>query len=121
MVRTALYIWNPYFGTYESASVVGCSYTSPQFCHVMTKSVSRAVLQVHKLACRVGDHVMDKELIYEKLPADIAERHVLLMDPILATGNSAVRAIQVGMVLTWTSQHKERASPMPAEEPCRRA
>ena len=61
---------------------------------------------------------MDKELIYEKLPADIAERHVLLMDPILATGNSAVRAIQVGMVLTWTSQHKERASPMPAEEPC---
>ncbi len=38
---------------------------------------------------------MDKELIYEKLPADIAERHVLLMDPILATGNSAIRAIQV--------------------------
>jgi uracil phosphoribosyltransferase len=45
--------------------------------------------------CRVGDHVMDKELIYEKLPADIADRHVLLMDPILATGNSAVKAIQV--------------------------
>jgi uridine kinase len=44
---------------------------------------------------RVGDHVMDKELIYEKLPADIAERHVLLMDPILATGNSAIKAIQV--------------------------
>ena len=38
---------------------------------------------------------MEKELIYEKLPADIAERHVLVMDPILATGNSAVRAIQV--------------------------
>ena len=47
--------------------------------------------------CRVGDHVMDKELIYEKLPADIAERHVLLMDPILATGNSAVKAIQVSI------------------------
>ena len=44
---------------------------------------------------RVGDNVVDKELIYEKLPADIAERHVLLMDPILATGNSAVKAIQV--------------------------
>ena len=40
---------------------------------------------------------MDKELIYEKLPADIAERHVLLMDPILATGNSAVKAIQVSL------------------------
>jgi hypothetical protein len=44
---------------------------------------------------RVGDNVVDKELIYEKLPADIAERHVLVMDPILATGNSAVKAIQV--------------------------
>ena len=59
---------------------------------------------------------MDKELIYEKLPADIAERHVLLMDPILATGNSAVRAIQVGMVSAWTSQHRERAGPIPAEQ-----
>ena len=37
----------------------------------------------------------EEELIYEKLPADIAERHVLLLDPILATGNSAARAIQV--------------------------
>ncbi len=53
-----------------------------------------------RFLCRVGDHVMDKELIYEKLPADIAERHVLLMDPILATGNSAVKAIQVS--LCWT-------------------
>ena len=50
----------------------------------------------HLSACRVGDHIMEKELIYEKLPADIAERHVLVMDPILATGNSAIRAIQVG-------------------------
>lgn len=26
------------------------------------------------------------QLIYEKLPADIASRHVLLLDPVLATG-----------------------------------
>lgn len=38
---------------------------------------------------------MEKDLIYEKLPCDIAERHVLLMDPILATGNSAAKAIRV--------------------------
>ena len=42
----------------------------------------------------MGDSVVE-ELIYEKLPGDIAQRHVLLMDPILATGNSAARAIQV--------------------------
>jgi len=27
------------------------------------------------------------QLIYEKLPKDISERHVLLLDPVLATGN----------------------------------
>lgn len=41
---------------------------------------------------------MSEELVYEKLPKDIAERHVLLMDPILATGHSAERAINVSMV-----------------------
>ena len=55
--------------------------------------------------CRVGDHVMDKELIYEKLPADIADRHVLLMDPILATGNSVIRAIQVSSTSLHSSKN----------------
>ncbi|KAL9454356.1 hypothetical protein AB3S75_009862 [Citrus x aurantiifolia] len=36
-----------------------------------------------------------KQLIYEKLPNDISERQVLLLDPVLATGNSANRAIQL--------------------------
>ena len=35
------------------------------------------------------------ELIYEKLPKDIAKRNVLLMDPILATGRSVCEAIDV--------------------------
>ena len=38
---------------------------------------------------------MEQEIVYEKLPADIAERYVLLMDPILGTGGSAARAVQV--------------------------
>ena len=38
--------------------------------------------------------VKNDYIVYQKLPADIAERHVLLLDPILATGNSACRAIQ---------------------------
>ena len=46
------------------------------------------------MSCRVRDQLVEQELIYEKLPKDIADRHVLLMDPILATGNSAARAIQ---------------------------
>lgn len=33
-------------------------------------------------------------VIYEKLPADIADRYVLLLDPILATGVSSISAIE---------------------------
>lgn len=49
------------------------------------------------LVHRTGDRLVngEKELIYEKLPVDIAERYVLLMDPILGTGASAARAVQV--------------------------
>ncbi|KMZ61907.1 Uridine kinase [Zostera marina] len=36
-----------------------------------------------------------KHLIYKKLPGDISERHVLLLDPVLGTGNSVNQAIQL--------------------------
>ncbi|XP_072971635.1 uridine/cytidine kinase UKL1, chloroplastic-like isoform X5 [Typha angustifolia] len=42
---------------------------------------------------RDGDN--GKQLIYHKLPNDIAERHVLLLDPVLATGNSVYQAIEL--------------------------
>jgi len=35
------------------------------------------------------------ELVYEKLPLDVGDRYVMLMDPILGTGNTASRAIDV--------------------------
>ncbi|KAK4264501.1 hypothetical protein QN277_025665 [Acacia crassicarpa] len=40
---------------------------------------------------REGD---ETQLIYGKLPKDISERHVLLLDPVLGTGNSASQAIE---------------------------
>ena len=40
---------------------------------------------------------MERTLVYEKLPADIASRRVLLLDPILATGHSAAEAIKLLM------------------------
>ncbi|XP_065874739.1 uridine kinase-like protein 5 [Euphorbia lathyris] len=36
-----------------------------------------------------------RQLIYEKLPADISSRHVLLLDPVIASGNCAVKAISL--------------------------
>jgi uridine kinase len=38
---------------------------------------------------------MEQEIVYEKLPTDIADRFVLLMDPILGSGGSATRAVNV--------------------------
>jgi uracil phosphoribosyltransferase len=35
------------------------------------------------------------KLFFAKLPEDIAERYVLLLDPMLATGGSAMKAIEV--------------------------
>ena len=54
-------------------------------------------------ACARNESV-EEELVYEKLPKDIHERHVLLMDPILGTGNTASRAIQVRASLNKPSQ-----------------
>ncbi|XP_020253531.1 uridine kinase-like protein 3 isoform X2 [Asparagus officinalis] len=42
---------------------------------------------------REGDK--GQQLIYHNLPKDISNRHVLLLDPILGTGNSAVQAISL--------------------------
>ena len=44
--------------------------------------------------CRVGDAAVEQELVYEKMPSDIAERSVLLMDPMLGSGSSAAKAIE---------------------------
>jgi uracil phosphoribosyltransferase len=44
--------------------------------------------------CRHGSQE-EEEVIYERLPSDIAERHVLLLDPLVGTGRTACRAVQV--------------------------
>ncbi|KAI8533580.1 hypothetical protein RHMOL_Rhmol10G0021100 [Rhododendron molle] len=43
----------------------------------------------------LGEGDNGRQLIYEKLPADISSRHVLLLDPVLASGNSAIKAISL--------------------------
>ena len=65
---------------------------------------------------------MEQEIVYEKLPTDIAERYVLLMDPILGTGGSASRAVNVLLekgvqeskifFLRWEASHGQRGPPV---------
>ncbi|KAL3895981.1 MAG: hypothetical protein SGCHY_004369 [Lobulomycetales sp.] len=53
-------------------------------------------------SCRIGKILIQRDeqtalprLFYEKLPLDIASRYCLLLDPMLATGGSAIKAIAV--------------------------
>lgn len=53
------------------------------------------------LSCPIGkiliqrDHDANAKLMYHKLPLDIAQRFVFLMDPMLATGGTAIKGISV--------------------------
>ncbi|KAK9938992.1 hypothetical protein M0R45_015702 [Rubus argutus] len=42
-----------------------------------------------------GEGNNGRQLIYEKLPKDISSRHVLFLDPVLSSGNSAIKAISL--------------------------
>ena len=65
------------------------------------ESMEKAVREVCR-AIRIGKILIQRDeettlpkLIYHKLPEDIAKRHVLLLDPMLATGGSVCKAIEV--------------------------
>jgi uracil phosphoribosyltransferase len=53
------------------------------------------VARVGFLGLYRNEDTLDPVTYYEKLPADLAEREVLLLDPMLATGGSAVRAVDL--------------------------
>ncbi len=65
------------------------------------ESMEKAVREVCR-AIRIGKILIQRDeetalptLFYAKLPEDIANRHVLLLDPMLATGGSVCKAIEV--------------------------
>lgn len=60
--------------------------------HLLSNSL---IIRIVNFAFSSGDY----NLIYEKLPRDIADRYVFLMDPIIGTGRSAARCIEVSFVL----------------------
>jgi len=58
------------------------------------RDVCRSV-RIGKILIQRDENTAQPKLFYSKLPEDIAERYVLLLDPMLATGGSAIRAIEV--------------------------
>ncbi|XP_058101978.1 uridine kinase-like protein 3 isoform X9 [Magnolia sinica] len=77
---------------------IGCIYTGVVFfkrlCGVSIIRSGESMENALRACCKGikigkilihGDRNNDRQLIYEKLPSDISSRHVLLLDPILAT------------------------------------
>jgi len=52
-------------------------------------------VRIGKILIQRNEETSKPKLFYEKLPPDIANRWVLLLDPMLATGGSAIMAVEV--------------------------
>jgi uracil phosphoribosyltransferase len=91
------------------ATPVGHAYAGVQFegkiCGVSIMRAGEAMEQALRECCRsvrIGKILIQRDeetakpkLFYDKLPTDIASRWVLLLDPMLATGGSALMAVDV--------------------------
>ncbi|WOK94473.1 uridine kinase-like protein 4 [Canna indica] len=96
------------FNEKQVTTPTGSVYTGVEFCKRLCgisvirsgESMENALRECCK-GIKIGKILIHKEgdksqqLIYYNLPKDIADRNVLLLDPILATGNSAVKAISL--------------------------
>jgi len=60
------------------------------------REVCRSV-RIGKILIQRDEETALPKLFYAKLPQDIASRYVLLLDPMLATGGSAMKAVEVIM------------------------
>ncbi|GAA0384371.1 uracil phosphoribosyltransferase [Microbispora corallina] len=97
------------FEPYDVQTPVGRTYhglrVGPQICGVAVARAGESMeAELRALApdVRIGKILIQRDtvtklphLYYAKLPLDIARRHVLLLDPMLATGGTALAAIEV--------------------------
>ncbi|KAI6168946.1 PRTase-like protein [Pisolithus thermaeus] len=58
------------------------------------REVCRSV-RIGKILIQRDEETAQPKLFYCKFPEDIAQRYVLLLDPMLATGGSAIKAVEI--------------------------
>ena len=69
------------------------------------RAVAKSV-RIGKILIQRNEETCLPKVYYSKLPEDIAERHVLLLDPMLATGGSCCAAIDGKSTLpTFSLRH----------------
>jgi len=93
----------------EIKTPTGCSFNGKEFvgkiCAVSIVRSGEAMEKAARDICqkiKIGKILIQREekttkpiLFYHKLPKDITERYVLLLDPMLATGGSAKKAVEI--------------------------
>eukprot|EP01099_Mayorella_cantabrigiensis_P004908 TRINITY_DN3781_c0_g1_i2.p1 TRINITY_DN3781_c0_g1~~TRINITY_DN3781_c0_g1_i2.p1 ORF type:complete len:232 (-),score=48.48 TRINITY_DN3781_c0_g1_i2:188-883(-) len=93
----------------EVITPTGCKYEGYSFANPICgvsiiragesmESALRAVcksIRIGKILIQRNEETAQPQLYYFKLPEDIGSRQVLLLDPMLATGGSAIKAIEV--------------------------
>lgn len=86
---------SPFHGYEFTSKVVGVSIVrAGEAMEQGLRDVAKGV-RIGKILIQRDEETALPALFYKKLPGDIAERQVLLLDPMLATGGSAMMAIQV--------------------------
>ena len=88
-------------GTYEGLKPCPatelCAVSIVRSGDILLEATRRACLgiAVGKILIQRDEETALPKLFYSKLPPDVAQRKVILVDPMLATGGSAITAIQV--------------------------
>lgn len=54
-------------------------------------------IRIGKILIQSDEHTHEAKVLYAKFPMDIAQRKVLLMYPIMSTGNTVIKAVRVLM------------------------
>lgn len=86
---------NPYSGVSFQGRICGVSILrAGEAMEAGLRECCRSV-RIGKILIQRDEETAKPKLFYAKLPEDIADRWVLLLDPMLATGGSAIKAIEV--------------------------
>lgn len=74
-----------------------CAVSIPRSGDTMEQGVRQVIrdVRIGKILIQRDEETAQPTLLYSKLPADVAKRKVILVDPMLATGGSVMRAIDV--------------------------
>lgn len=85
----------PYHGVSFASKLCGVSIVrAGESMEAGLRAVCKSV-RIGKILIQRDEQTAQPKLYYSKLPHDIAHRHVLLLDPMLATGGSAICAVDV--------------------------